>query len=142
MPHQPTTAAPRGLSATASCGPGVPSARGRQRQRLNAAAPVTHTMRARMTATHTAAPTVAYHAPVAPVARSAMDFSWKPTRMNASTFRTKTATSHTAYEGMRMRAGTSAGAPRRHHREDHHRDDAREVQPLGQYPDAERPAEL
>ncbi len=59
MPHHPTTAAPRAVSATASCGPGVPSARGRQRQRLNAAAPVTHAMRARMTAAHTAAATAA-----------------------------------------------------------------------------------
>ena len=47
------------MSATASLRPGVPSARGRQRQRLNAAAPVTHAMRARMTATHTAAATAA-----------------------------------------------------------------------------------
>ena len=59
MPHHPTTAAARALSPTASRGPGVPSARGRQRHRLNAAAPVTQAMRARMTATHTAAATSA-----------------------------------------------------------------------------------
>ena len=32
--------------------------------------------------------------------------------MNASTFSTNTATSHTAHDGMRMRAGTTSGARR------------------------------
>jgi hypothetical protein len=41
-----------------------------------------------------------------------MDLSWKPTRMNASTFSTNTATSHTAHDGMRMRAGMISGARR------------------------------
>ncbi len=41
-----------------------------------------------------------------------MDLSWKPTRMKASTFSTNTATSHTAHEGMRMRAGTISAARR------------------------------
>ena len=41
-----------------------------------------------------------------------MDLSWKPTRMNASTFSTNTATSHTAYDGMRMRAGMISAARR------------------------------
>ena len=41
-----------------------------------------------------------------------MDLSWKPTRMNASTFSTNTATSHTAHDGMRMRAGTTSAARR------------------------------
>ena len=41
-----------------------------------------------------------------------MDFSWKPTRMNARTFSTNTATSHTAHDWMRSRAGISSGARR------------------------------
>ena len=38
--------------------------------------------------------------------------SWNPTRMNASTLRTNTAKSHTAYDGMRRRAGVTFAAIR------------------------------
>src|SRR5687767_15610152 len=102
MPHQATTAAARALRPTASRGPGVPSGRGRQRHRLKAAAPVTHAILATITAPQTAAATRAYSTASEPVTRKAIDLSWKPTRMNASTFNTKTATSQNAHDGTRM----------------------------------------
>ena len=69
-------------------------------------------MRARMTARQTIAATMAYRTPVSPLARAAIDLSWKPTRMNASTSSTNTATSHTAQDGTRRRAGMTSGARR------------------------------
>src|SRR3954469_18075568 len=41
-----------------------------------------------------------------------IDLSWNPTRTNASTFSTNTATSHTAHDGTRMRAGSTSGERR------------------------------
>src|SRR5678816_3302853 len=112
MPHHAMTAAPFAESAMGSLRAGLPSAPGRHRHRFHAVAHVTHTMRATIIVRHTAAATPAYSAPVAPVARATIDLSWNPTRMNASTFSTNTATSHTAHDGMRMRAGITSEARR------------------------------
>src|SRR5262245_25792307 len=104
MPHQPTTVAAGADNATASWP--------RPIHRLTAAAAATHANLAAMTTTHTAAATAAYHAPVSPPDRAANDLSWNPTRMNASTFSTNTATSHTAHDGTRIRAGNTSGVRR------------------------------
>src|SRR3954470_5952294 len=41
-----------------------------------------------------------------------MDLSWNPTRTNASTFNTNTATPQTAHDGTRTRAGSTSGERR------------------------------
>src|SRR5207302_9695355 len=75
MPHQATKAPARGDNAMASVGPGVPSARGRQRQRLSAAPPETQAMRARIVAAQTANATHAYWVAVARSSRPTIGLS-------------------------------------------------------------------
>src|SRR5919109_1141747 len=92
-------------------------------------------MRTRMTAAQTAAAVTAYVINSARFSRCKMGFSWRPTRMNARTFSTKTTTSQTAYDGIRSRAGD-------HDREDDDGDDAGESQALGDHPNGESRQEL
>ena len=103
---------------------------------------VTQLIRAIIAAVQTVAAIPTYSARMPPLMRSEIDLSWNPTRMNASTFSTKTATSHTAKAGIRIRAGMIAGAVRGDHGKNNDRNDSRKVQPLGNDPDAERRAEL
>jgi hypothetical protein len=67
---------------------------------------------------------------------SSADSSSSSTRWNAASPIVPSARSAT------RRGRWASVAARRRHREDDQRDDAREVQPLGQHPDAERRAEL
>ena len=91
-------------------------------QRPANAYPITHANRTTMTAAQTAAAVKRYAMSWGRSSRCRMGLSCRPTRMNASTFSTKTTTSHTAYDGMRTRAGYAGGASDEDG-EDHHRDD-------------------
>ena len=139
MPHQPTTAAARVESATAFA-VRAPSGAGRQRQRLNAAAPDTHAIRARMVAAHTAAAMPAYSTSVRRSSRRE-----DPLELEAD----EDEREHVQHEHGELpdrvrrdadarRASTSAARRGDRHREDDHGEDAGEVQPLREHPDRER----
>ena len=71
-----------------------------------------HAIRTTITVTRTAPATTKYRPRIAGSRLSKIGRICSPMKTNASTFKTNTTVSHTAYEGMRSRAGMRAGAVR------------------------------
>ena len=84
----------------------------RSRHLMTALNDMCHAIRTTMTVTSTAAATAKYRPRAAGSRLARIGRICKPMKTNARTFSTKTTVSHTAYDGMRIRAGMRSGAVR------------------------------